>query len=56
VPAASGYGAAFALAGDVTKARKAAEDFFELWMGADPTSILQHAKAEYAKLRGALTT
>jgi hypothetical protein len=34
------------------KARKAFQDFFELWKDADPdVPILQQAKAEYAKLR-----
>ena len=41
-----------ALAGDTAKARKAFQDFFELWKDADPDiPILQQAKAEYAKLR-----
>ena len=41
-----------ALAGDTEKARKAFRDFFELRKDADPDiSILQRAKAEYAKLR-----
>jgi eukaryotic-like serine/threonine-protein kinase len=40
-----------ALAGDTAKARKAFQDFFELWKAADPDiPILQQAKAEYAKL------
>ena len=39
------------LAGDTAKARKAFQDFFELWKDADPDiPILQQAKAEYAKL------
>ncbi|SPE34424.1 Serine/threonine protein kinase [Candidatus Sulfopaludibacter sp. SbA6] len=41
-----------ALAGDTAKAKKAFQDFFELWREANqdlPT--LQQAKAEYAKLR-----
>jgi tetratricopeptide (TPR) repeat protein len=41
-----------ALAGDTAKAKKAFQDFFELWKDADPDlPILQHAKAEYAELR-----
>ena len=41
-----------ALAGDTANARKAFQDFFELWKDADPdVPILQQAKAEYAKLR-----
>ena len=41
-----------ALAGDTAKAKKAFQDFFELWKDADPDiPILQQAKAEYAKLR-----
>ena len=41
-----------ALAGDTAKAKKAFEGFFELWKDADPDiSILQQAKAEYARLR-----
>jgi hypothetical protein len=42
----------FALAGDTPKARKAFQDFFELWKDADPDiALLRQAKAEYAKLR-----
>jgi eukaryotic-like serine/threonine-protein kinase len=41
-----------ALAGDTANARKAFQDFFELWKDADPDiPILPQAKAEYAKLR-----
>jgi len=41
-----------ALAGDTAKAKKAFQDFFELWKDADPDiPILQQAKAEYARLR-----
>ena len=41
-----------ALAGDTAKARKAFQDFFELWKDADPEiRCLQQAKAEYANLR-----
>ena len=43
---------AFALAGDTAKAKQAFQDFLELWKDADPyLTILQRAKAEYAKLR-----
>jgi len=41
-----------ALAGDTAKAKKAFQDFFELWKDADPDiPLLQQAKAEYAKVR-----
>ena len=41
-----------ALSGDAAKAKKAFQDFFELWKDADPDlPILQQAKAEYAELR-----
>ena len=41
-----------ALAGNVVKAKKAFQDFFELWKDADPDiPILKQAKAEYAKLQ-----
>ncbi|PYT20302.1 MAG: hypothetical protein DMG57_42620, partial [Acidobacteria bacterium] len=41
-----------ALAGDTANAKKAFEDFFELWKDADSDiPILQQAKAEYADLR-----
>jgi len=40
-----------ALASDTVKAKKAFQDFFELWKDADPdVPILPQAKAEYAKL------
>lgn len=40
-----------ALAGDTAKAKKAFQDFFQLWQGADrDVPILQQAKAEYATL------
>ena len=51
-PSYLGMARGFALAGDTAKARKAFQDFFELWKDADPDlPILQQAKAEYAKLR-----
>jgi tetratricopeptide (TPR) repeat protein len=41
-----------ALAGDTKKAKKAFQQFFELWKDADPeVPILKQAKAEYAKLQ-----
>jgi len=47
-----GLARGFALAGDTAKAKKAFQDFFELWKDADPDiPILQQAKAEYAKLQ-----
>jgi len=43
---------AFALAGDTATARKASQDFFEVWKYADPDiPILEEAKTEYARLR-----
>lgn len=51
-PSYLGMARGFALAGDTAKARKAFEDFFELWKDADSDiPVLQQAKAEYAKLR-----
>jgi len=42
----------FALAGDTAKAKKAYQDFFELWQNADADiPILQQARAEYARLQ-----
>ena len=47
-----GIARGFALAGDTAKAKKAFQDFFELWKDADPDlPILQQAKVEYAELR-----
>jgi tetratricopeptide (TPR) repeat protein len=41
-----------ALTGDMTKSRKAYQDFFALWQGADPDlPILIEAKKEYDKVR-----
>jgi len=41
-----------ALAGDTAKAKKAFQDFFELWKDADlDIPVLQQAKAQYAGLR-----
>lgn len=45
-------GRAYALAGDMAKARAAYQNFFALWKDADPDiPILKQAKAEYAKLQ-----
>jgi hypothetical protein len=42
----------YALAGDRAKAKKAFQDFFELWKDADlDIPILKQANAEYAELR-----
>src|SRR3989449_1932708 len=47
-----GLARAYALEGDSAKSRIAYQDFFALWKDADPDiPILQHAKAEYAKLK-----
>jgi tetratricopeptide (TPR) repeat protein len=47
-----GIARGLALAGDSAKAKKAFQDFFELWKDADPDiPILKQAKAEYAKLQ-----
>ncbi|MGC1933402.1 MAG: protein kinase [Candidatus Acidiferrales bacterium] len=46
-----GLGRAYALSGDIPKARTAYQDFLALWKNADPDNpILKQAKAEYAKL------
>jgi Tfp pilus assembly protein PilF len=43
---------AYALSGEVTKAKSACQDFLTLWKDADPdTPILKQAKTEYAKLQ-----
>jgi hypothetical protein len=45
-------GRANAMAGDVTKAKAAYQDFFTLWKDADPDiPILKQARAEYARLK-----
>ncbi len=47
-----GMARGFALVGDTAQAKKAFEDFFELWKNADPDlPILHQAKTEYAELR-----
>jgi tetratricopeptide (TPR) repeat protein len=44
-------GRAYAMQGDIAKAKAAYEDFLTLWKDADPDiPILKQAKAEYAKL------
>jgi eukaryotic-like serine/threonine-protein kinase len=46
-----GMARGFALAGDTAKAKKAFQDFFELWKNADPDiPVLKEAKTQYAKL------
>ena len=51
-PSWLGLARGFALAGEPAGAKKAFQDFFELWKDADPDiPILQQAKAEYARLR-----
>jgi tetratricopeptide (TPR) repeat protein len=45
-------GRAYIVSGDVTKAKKAYQDFLTLWKGADADiPVLKQAQAEYAKLR-----
>ena len=45
-------GRAYAMAGDIAKAKVAYQDFLTLWKDADPDiPILKQAKAEYAKLQ-----
>jgi len=47
-----GLARAYALQGDMAKARGAYQDFLTLWKDADPDiTILKQAKAEYAKLQ-----
>ena len=47
-----GLAHAYVLEGDTTKAKAAYQDFLTLWRDADPdVPILNHAKAEYGKLR-----
>jgi len=47
-----GLGRAYALQGDVAKAKGAYQDFFALWKDADPdVPVLKTAKAEYEKLK-----
>ncbi len=47
-----GMARGYALAGEAPKAKKAFQDFLELWKDADPEiPILRQAKAEYARLR-----
>jgi len=45
-------GRAYAINGDMAKAKSAYQDFLALWKDADPDiPILKQAKAEYAKLQ-----
>ncbi|MGA7927234.1 MAG: protein kinase [Candidatus Sulfotelmatobacter sp.] len=45
-------GRAYAMSGEISKAKPAYEDFFAIWKGADPDiPILRQAKTEYARLR-----
>ncbi len=47
-----GLGRAYVLEGDTVKAKAAYQVFLALWKDADPDiPVLQHAKAEYVKLR-----
>lgn len=47
-----GMARGYALAGDTARAKKAFQDFFELWKDADPDiPVLKQAEAEYAKLK-----
>jgi len=46
-----GLGRAYAMEGDIAKAKEAYQDFLTFWKDADPDiPILKQAKAEYAKL------
>jgi hypothetical protein len=48
-----GLARAAALAGDITKSRRAYQDFLALWKDADPDMpILIQARAEYAQRPG----
>jgi eukaryotic-like serine/threonine-protein kinase len=47
-----GLARAYAMQGDIAKAKEAYQDFLTLWKDADPDiPILIAAKAEYAKLK-----
>ncbi|MBS1856952.1 MAG: protein kinase [Acidobacteria bacterium] len=47
-----GMARGFALTGDTARAKKAFQDFFELWQNADvDIPILQQARSEYARLK-----
>jgi eukaryotic-like serine/threonine-protein kinase len=47
-----GMARGYVLAGDTARAKKAFQEFFELWKDADPDiPVLKQAKAEYAKLK-----
>jgi serine/threonine protein kinase/tetratricopeptide (TPR) repeat protein len=48
-------GRAYAMSGDISKAKSAYENFFALWKDADPDiPILRQAKTEFAKLRSSM--
>jgi tetratricopeptide (TPR) repeat protein len=52
IAARVGLARAYVQQGDTAAARKAYQDFFALWKGADPDiPLLKEAKAEYAKLQ-----
>jgi ATP/maltotriose-dependent transcriptional regulator MalT len=47
-----GLGRAYAVNGDITRARAAYQDFFALWKNADPgIPRLAEARAEYSRLK-----
>ena len=47
-----GLARAYAVSGDIVKAKTAYQDFLTLWKDADPDiPILKEAKAEFAKLQ-----
>ncbi len=47
-----GMARGYALAGDTARAKRAFQDFFELWKDADPDiPVLQQANTEYSKLK-----
>ena len=46
-----GLARGFALAGDTAQARKAFQDFFELWKDAEPNLTWTHARARYRVLK-----
>jgi eukaryotic-like serine/threonine-protein kinase len=47
-----GQARAYAMSGDMTRARAKYQDFFQVWKNADPdVPILKEAKAEYDKLK-----
>jgi hypothetical protein len=47
-----GMARGYALAGNTARAKKAFQDFFQLWKDADPDiAVLKQAKAGHAKLK-----